>query len=277
MIFRHKILSVATSWWPGAKRQIARPARRRVFLATAALCTQFLISCVVSSQRSIVAPPTISGASFVGSAECRQCHTQITDNFHDATHARLRASDAGKEISCEACHGPASTHVQSGGATGTIVNPRRSPETCFQCHLDKRAEFSLPHGHPVLAGKMSCTDCHNPHRGDTIMGGGTQLASMNETCLKCHSAQRGPFVFEHEALREGCVTCHNPHGSVNEKMLKARNQALCLQCHFQQQTTSGQLLIGGIDHRPFVARGTCWTAGCHEAIHGSHANSTLRY
>ena len=49
---------------------------------------------------------------------------------------------------CETCHGPGSLHVQSGGGAGTIVNPRKSPETCFQCHLDKRGEFSLPHTPP---------------------------------------------------------------------------------------------------------------------------------
>jgi hypothetical protein len=52
---------------------------------------------------------------------------------------------------------------------------------------------------------------------------------------------------------------------------------LCLKCHFQQQTTSGQLLIGGRDHSSFVTRGTCWSAGCHEAIHGSNVSRSLRF
>jgi DmsE family decaheme c-type cytochrome len=124
---------------------------------------------------------------------------------------------------------------------------------------------------------MSCTDCHDPHRGDAIKGGGTKLMSANDTCLKCHEAQRGPFVFEHEALRDNCTTCHNPHGTVNSKMLKNRNPTLCLQCHFQQQTAGGLLYIGGRDHTTYLQRGTCWTAGCHEAVHGSHVNSSLRF
>jgi predicted CXXCH cytochrome family protein len=235
-----------------------------------------LISCV-SPSRTIVVPATIPGASFVGSGECVQCHQEINRGFHDASHARLGSGVEGKDISCEACHGPASLHVKSGGEAGTILNPARSAEACFRCHLDKQGEFSLPYAHPVLAGKMACTDCHDPHRGETAPGAGAEMRTVNDTCVKCHNPQRGPFVFEHEAVREGCVTCHNPHGSVNEKLLKVRNQSLCLQCHVQQQAPGGQLLIGGIDHRPFLARGTCWTAGCHEAVHGSHANSTLRY
>lgn len=257
-----------------------RDRTRRIAIGAGVAWAALCVSCV-GVDRALLAPPAApkaANAEFVGRGECAQCHADITGNFHDATHARLAArGKPPKDIGCETCHGPGSAHVQSGGMVGTIVNPRQAPEACFQCHLDQRGEFRLPHGHPVLAGKMTCTDCHDPHRGDAVRGGGTQLASMNDTCFQCHQAQRGPFVFEHEAVRDGCVTCHNPHGSVNDKMLKVRNQALCLQCHFQQQTATGELLIGDVDHRPFVARGTCWSAGCHEAVHGSHATSALRF
>jgi len=257
------------------------PARRRwkfFLLATGFSYALLVLIACTSVERSMVAPPKIAGATFVGSQECTQCHQNITGTFHDATHANLNAStNKATETGCESCHGPASLHVKSGGGAGTIVNPKQSPEACFQCHLDKKSEMSLPHAHPVIAGKMSCGDCHDPHKGDAVLGKGTQLASINDTCIKCHKAQHGPFVFEHEAVREGCVTCHNPHGSVNEKMLKARNQALCLQCHFQQQTGPGQILIGGVNHAPLLTRGTCWTAGCHSAIHGSNTQPYYFY
>jgi predicted CXXCH cytochrome family protein len=245
----------------------------------AAVWGLLLVSCVMVSRNTMMfAPPQIPGAKFVGSAECAQCHENITSGFHDATHAKLMAQGKNDQnIGCESCHGPGSIHSQKGGAPGTIINPARNPETCFQCHLDKRGEFSLQNSHPVLHGKMSCGDCHEAHKGDAIVGGGTKLMAANESCLKCHEPMRGPFVFEHEALRDNCTTCHNPHGSVNAKMLKARNAALCLQCHYQQQTVTGQLLIGGRDHAAFLQRGTCWSAGCHEAVHGSHVNSSLRF
>ncbi len=251
-------------------------APRNVWLFGAVLAWSLLfLAC--TTTRTIVAPTQIAGAEFVGSAECTVCHTETADAFKHATHRGLTLEGDNKmDISCEACHGAGSKHVQAGGGRGTIINPGRDSSMCYQCHLDKRGEFALPNAHPVASGKMTCSDCHEPHGGPAVTGGGTQMAGANETCMQCHSAQRGPFVFEHEASREGCVVCHSPHGSVNAKMLKTRNQNLCLQCHFQQQTGAG-IFIGGRDHASFLTRGTCWTGGCHEAVHGSHASSSLRF
>jgi len=241
-----------------------------------------LISCGTLTH-PIMAPPTIPGATFVGSKACADCHETLVRDFKTADHSRLMAKGKNAEnAGCESCHGPGSLHVSSGGGTHTIINPRKDPETCFQCHLEIRAKFSLPYRHAVLEGRIGCGDCHNPHKGSIFKGGGaTNLMGKNETCFQCHTAQRGPFVFEHEAMREGCVTCHDPHGSVNQKLLVARNQMLCYRCHFQQQnapTRSPKTLYHGLDdHAPDVPQGTCWSGGCHEAIHGSQVNSHLRY
>ena len=239
--------------------------------------TLLFISCV-SIDRTLVAPPTIAGANFIGDSECAMCHSEITDGFAGATHAHLGLKDEnGTVIGCESCHGAGSLHSEVGGSKDTIVNPGRNPETCFQCHLDKRGEFSLPNAHPVTTGQMTCSDCHELHSGASTPFGGTQLASTAEACVKCHTMQMGPYAYEHEATREGCTVCHSPHGSVNAKMLKSRNQNLCLQCHFQQQAVDGSIYIGGRNHNSFLSGGTCWVAGCHEAVHGSHVNNSLRF
>lgn len=234
-----------------------------------------MIGCV-TANRIVMAPPQIPGAEFVGSEACLECHEEINRIFTTSIHARLQANGANaSETGCESCHGPGSLHVESGGAYHTIINPRKSPTVCFNCHQDKRGQFRLPHAHPVLAGKMSCADCHNPHAGPGFQEQGKDLLGRNGKCLECHTAQRGPFAFEHEALREGCTTCHNPHGTVNAKMLVQRNANLCLKCHYQEANSS--VLIGGMPHSTFLRTGTCWTAGCHEAVHGSQVNTTLRY
>jgi predicted CXXCH cytochrome family protein len=255
-----------------------------------------LISCGTTG-RTMMAPPSIAGASFIGSEACSECHEKINRDFKTADHAKLQAKGKNAvDMGCESCHGPGSKHKESGGEDGTIVNPHKSPETCFQCHLDKKAEFSLPYAHPVLAGKMTCSDCHDPHKGNAVKGGGTQLHGNNETCAECHKAQTQHFIFSHDAVKEGCSTCHNPHGSVNQKMLTQRNATLCLKCHFDSHTglgvngggaaISGQMGPSG-SHGPTSPtgsgatsrfnQGTCWSAGCHEAVHGSNTNVELRF
>lgn len=251
---------------------------RNVWFPAGVLAWSALFLACASVDRTIIAPPNVAAGAFVGTAECATCHGDVTDHFKGATHQglTLNGDKKGLDISCEACHGPGAKHVESGGGKGTMINPKKSSETCYSCHLDKRGDFSLPSSHPVKSGKMQCADCHEPHKGKAVATGGTQLGALNETCLNCHTAQRGPFVYDHEATREGCTVCHSPHGSVNAKMLKTRNQNLCLQCHFEIQA-GGKLLIDNGDHASRLNRGTCWSAGCHEAVHGSHVNNALRY
>ena len=246
-----------------------------------------LISCG-TLQHAIVVPPDIPGATFVGTDTCANCHTDLVRDFKKtADHSRLMADGKNAEnTGCEGCHGPGSRHAESGGSAKLIVNPKKDPEACLKCHLDIRSKFELPYRHAVMEGRMSCSDCHNPHKGSITKGGGaTNLMGKNEVCFQCHTLQRGPFVFEHEALREGCTTCHDPHGSVNQKLLVARNSMLCLKCHFQTQTSlsagvpmqQGQLNIGQVNHMSNVQQGACWSAGCHEAVHGSQVSQHLRY
>lgn len=256
---------------------ISRQTKNAILFGGVAAWSLLVVACATTAQRTMVAPPKIAGANFVGAQECTQCHAEQTDHFAGATHSRLALNDVKVgDIGCEACHGPASIHLETGGARGTIVNPRQSPETCFQCHLDKRGQMNLPHAHPVMDGQVSCSDCHDPHEGNAVIGGGVNLATANETCTSCHTQVKGPFIFEHPAMQEGCTACHNPHGSVNDKMLVARDDNLCLRCHLEV-AGKGQIIVGGSDHASRLRNGTCWSAGCHEAPHGSNANNHFRY
>jgi predicted CXXCH cytochrome family protein len=242
-----------------------------------------LVSCS-TLQRTVVVAPHIEGASFVGNHACIDCHSQYSKAFPSTPHARLHlesASAAGL-TGCESCHGPGSKHIAAGGGRGKfIVNPGKDPAACFQCHIETQAQFNLPHRHAVLEGRLQCVQCHDPH-GIEIMkvAGSVGNARAGETCAQCHREQTKPVVFPHEALREGCTACHEPHGSVNAKMLKQPDLNLCLRCHAQVQgpgVPSGQLVIGAINHSTFISRGACWTSGCHTAVHGSDINHHFLY
>jgi predicted CXXCH cytochrome family protein len=254
------------------------------FTAAVALAAVTFISCS-SLQRTIVAPPMIEGASFVGNKSCFECHTNISRSFPSSPHARVHFEGAkmAGETGCEACHGPGSKHIAVGGGRGKfIVNPGAEPTACFTCHLQQHAEFNLPQHHPVREGRMNCVQCHDPHGLDIMKPAGLGLAMsrLNESCAQCHREQARQHVFEHEALREGCTVCHVPHGSVNAKLLVERDSNLCLKCHAQNHragAATGQIYIGSVPHTAYLSRGACWSAGCHPAIHGSSVSPRMHY
>lgn len=233
---------------------------------------------------SLVSAPDIPGATFVGDKTCAECHTNIARVFPTSPHARIRLQDALAlgQTGCESCHGPASLHVSTGGGRGKfIVNPGKNPRACYECHRSIQAEFQLPQHHPLPENKMNCAQCHDPHGADIYKpASGLAMARLNETCSQCHREQSRPFVFEHPALREGCTVCHSPHGSINAKMLTQRDLNMCLRCHAQVPGSSvarGQVYIGISDHTAFLRMGTCWSSGCHTAVHGSNVDIRLRY
>lgn len=245
-----------------------------------------LISCATTSQVT----PTITngGSTYVGNARCASCHVERGEGFAHTAHARLVTRDpeqSGMKIGCEACHGPGSSHVDVGGAGGQfITNPRKDPSGCFQCHPDVRAKMSLPSHHPVLEGKVNCVDCHDPHGDDILQPKALAVTRMNDKCGQCHRDKVEPKVFEHLALREGCTVCHDVHGSINEKMLVARNQILCVRCHAQHPPTAPATLrtqyYGTGSMTGDVAQGSCWSGqagGCHTAVHGSNVHFQLRF
>ena len=272
-----------------------RQRRGLVWIGGLGILLLTAISCGTLTRQAVVLPD-VPGAKYIGSSECEQCHEDIYRDFKTADHARLIAQGKnGLDAGCESCHGPCSLHADSGGETKPpysftsgrpqaeslsgrfpVTGPRSVETVCYSCHMDVRGQFNLPNHHPVPEGRMSCVKCHPPHKGIAHAGGSTQLLSQEENCTQCHAAQQGVYVFEHEAMQEGCTSCHVPHGSVNPKLLTERNSTLCLKCHFQQMK-SGSVYIGGVDHTSRLSQGTCWSAGCHEAVHGSRVSPSLRF
>ncbi len=246
------------------------------------VCIIVFVSCETIEQ-TMMTPPVIEGATYVGVETCAACHLETVKNYKYTAHAKIEIAGEHERFSgqsCEACHGPGSLHVEAEGRGGKfIINPGKNPQACFQCHLEMQASFQLPHHHPVSDGKMSCSDCHDPHGANIFQPKGVMVTKVNDTCAHCHREQARPHVYEHEALREGCTVCHQVHGSINDKMLTERDNNLCLKCHAQVAAhgTTGSISIGGSDHTTRLGQGTCFSAGCHTAMHGSDINPHFRY
>jgi DmsE family decaheme c-type cytochrome len=105
--------------------------------------------------------------------------------------------------------------------------------------------------------------------------------TINEACSSCHTEKRGPFLWEHEPVRENCTTCHDSHGSSNDRMLVAKAPMLCQRCHV---TTRHPPTIYDGNNVGAVATASNRIYGrscvnCHSNIHGSNhpsGNAFLR-
>jgi len=181
---------------------------------------------------------------------CLKCHTgNATFNLHNWNAGAHAVSD----VSCSDCH---KVHI----GPDLKVKPRDIGPMCEKCHQDVQANFNLPSHHPLHENRIFCNDCHDPHGASA--GFMLKRGSIKETCVFCHAEKAGPFVFEHAETTDDCVTCHSPHGSVNNNLLNVQVPFLCLQCHAGHRTSATS---------PAETRGAFYTrcTDCHSQIHGS--------
>ncbi len=159
-------------------------------------------------------------------------------------------------LACTNCH----TVMKSVSAKFQLKTAFQ-PDTCFQCHKDRRAQMFRSSHMPMREGKIVCSDCHNPHGSVTEKL--IRENSVNDNCYKCHAEKRGPFLWEHAPVRENCLACHDPHGSINEFSLKMSRPRLCFECH-----TVGHAEQSGKNSTETMGR-AC--QNCHQMIHGSNS------
>ncbi len=241
---------------------------------------------------------------FVGGVEpCKLCHPRQVESFSATTMGKLflqHPRDAGEALGCETCHGPAQVHIETAGrekVAGFISFSRKDPTpveeqnaVCLKCH-EKTARLYW-RGSPHESRNVGCTNCHTIMKdvsersqaaGAEIatdfllatsggVGDRSQLAraTVIGTCGQCHTRQRAQLMrSSHMPMREGkidCATCHNPHGTAGEKLLKANSvNETCYGCHAEKR---GPFLW---EHAPVTE--SC--INCHEP-HGSNHEKLLK-
>ena len=145
-------------------------------------------------------------------------------------------------ISCEACHGPASKHVEDPDSKvykASLSDPVRQNEVCLQCHMrnrDKRLEdqnmsaiygdardypFGYEAGKSLRDYKMVAP---------FVMGHETKEFYANGAAKK-NRTQGNEFVHSMKG-KHGitCINCHNPH-TLEPTAEKNSGNALCMKCH----------------------------------------------
>ena len=185
-------------------------------------------------------------------AICSQCHATPHQQAMLASDPHGRAG-----VSCADCH---SVHSES---VGLVLDERQ--QFCYTCHRTVAAQFEARSAHPLLEENIRCTDCHSLGTNSDPMFD----VGHDWTCQNCHDEKSGPFRFEHQVTYahsvegDGCVECHSPHGSPNDRLLNQPSDGLCWQCH---GTPPGHLSA----HAGIMVGLDC--VDCHTEIHGSDHN-----
>ncbi len=193
------------------------------------------------------------------SSLCFNCHEPgIFTKEH--RHGPVGAGD------CIACHRPHAGKYQN----LLIASPEKG-QVCFQCHQDRKEEFSMKHVHDPVS--ENCNKCHDPHSSNARF----QLhAEGGKLCAQCHKklspkvyADIDNAVYKHEPVDQGrCADCHRVHSSNVKPLLKTATENLCFSCH---EELADDVAGSKYRHGP-VQTGDCMA--CHK-VHGSEFSRLL--
>jgi DmsE family decaheme c-type cytochrome len=205
-----------------------------------------------------------------GAETCVTCHDVTTEHtsFIGGVHGSSVVVNC---LTCHSIHSPVSREPK--------LLAKGQTKLCASCHQGQTSSMeSKAYTHRLDRGGFTCASCHNPH-GRAGEGMLKQTAQGELPCLTCHNEKRGPYVYEHvgpttAGMMGGCLTCHEPHGSNNPKMLtRSRIDMLCLECH-------SALAAGPVGSQPPATHNlllprwrNCTT--CHVAVHGSNRSPKL--
>jgi DmsE family decaheme c-type cytochrome len=201
-------------------------------------------------------------ANYIGTDNCLAAchyHDKIRNDFDASTMGAQMSAESGMPlVNCESCHGPGSLAVEGMTAESVTkdddgyynscnydslidlqkIAPQAQSLLCLKCHT-QNATFNL---HNWMAGAhsindVSCFDCHNLHAGPTLV---TEAQDTKDMCLECHKQQEAEFslLSAHPVLQKKmfCTDCHNPHGTVNEGLLREDSvKETCTSCHGEKE------------------------------------------
>ena len=262
-------------------RETLKPSARRLVMRTVVMALVPLAMIVSATARPLAgqAPGQRAAAhgDYVGWELCQGCHLDLVNAWKQTKMGKIMLGnprDSLEAQACEACHGPAREHIKKGDISKIFGFKRISRTTaaeknerCLQCH--EKTARTLWKGSTHDANGVACTECH------AIMHNMAERANLQketvlETCGRCHAQRVAQQMrFSHMPLSQGkmeCTSCHNPHGSPNEKLLIASSvNETCFTCHVEKR---GPYLW---EHAPVTEN----CANCHDP-HGSNKEKMLK-
>jgi DmsE family decaheme c-type cytochrome len=220
----------------------------------------FLTPLAAQTAAPAAAPPAAETAApaerkfpdgYVGAETCGTCHEDIAKAFLKNRHSSLEKASMGKLArgwdgrACEACHGPGAKHADSANADDIRnplkIGPVATDKICLGCHLNTPTHVGRLSGSHAR-NEVACTACHNIHKtgaesSATIL---RTREGTNHLCAGCHSDVWASFQRPHAhrltasaGSSMSCVDCHNPHGSIQQPMMRMANanEPSCFRCH----------------------------------------------
>lgn len=208
--------------------------------------------------------------------QCAECHSTNLQKRYDTTKAAYDTTWSEINVSCEACHGPGSAHVEwakknqgkkkDGANDGLVVqfNERRGVAWTMD-ETKGIARRSVPRSSNVEID--ACARCHS-RRGvlteDYVHGKpllDTHLPAILTEGLYYPDGQIQGEVYEYGSFLQSkmhaagvtCSDCHEPHAL----KLRAPGNNVCSQCHAPAKFASAEHHY----HKPGSAGASC--LGCH--------------
>lgn len=161
---------------------------------------------------------------------CAECHSTNVQKNYDQRDLRYRTTFSEIDVSCEACHGPGSTHVQLAsshslfwdrnlgyGLTTNLKGDTNEAQVqaCAECHARRQ----------TLANGYDPGDKYWDHYSTELLA---RLVYQADGQVEDEDFEHGSYLqskMYHKNIR--CTDCHDPHTA----KLKHEGNKLCTSCH----------------------------------------------
>ena len=194
---------------------------------------------------------------------CADCHSTRVEKGYDPATRSYRTTYVEEDVACEACHGPASRHIEAArtgrpldGLLADMSSQQGQINGCAQCH-SRRSQFR-----EGFEPGQSFFDFYQPsllsaglyHDDGQILDEVYEYGSFLQskmhlqgvTCSNCHDPHRATLKFDGNAT---CTQCHNPAARPDFPTLKAANYDTP-DHHFHKQGSEGSACVSC--HMPAV-------------------------
>ena len=190
---------------------------------------------------------------------CAECHSSNLEKNYDLENNTFNTTWSEIDVSCEACHGPASNHIkltQELTATELSSDAKKGFEVDFSDWSADDWEFKNDNAIASLKSERSsttlinsCGQCHSRRASMNTKENykksidDAYIVSLLEPGLYHADGQVDDEVYVYGSFLQSkmyqagvtCLDCHEPHSL----KLRAEGNALCMQCH-QENTYNSE-------------------------------------